>query len=161
MYKRSPFGLTLPELYRHAANNFGDRDFIVYEDIRMSYQEVFSQVKTLAAALTSTYGVVKGDRVAVSMRNFPEWCIAFMAATAIGAIAVPTNSLWNEVELEYGMNNSGTKVCSPSCLCCSYPLPPTLDPFPRRLLCATHKSDCLCLISRRMRASIPAGPVRG
>ena len=110
VYKRSPFGLTLPELFAYAAKSYQTREFMVYEDIRVSYAEAFSQVQAVGAALVNDYGVQKGDRVAISMRNYPEWCIAFMAATTIGAIAVPVNSLWNGDELEYGMHDSGTKV---------------------------------------------------
>jgi non-ribosomal peptide synthetase component F len=109
VYKRSPFGLTLRELFAHS-RNFGDRDFIVYEDERYTFEQTFAQVDAIAAALVNTFAVKKGDRVAVSSRNYPEWCIAFMAAASIGAIVVPVNSLWNGEELEYGMNDSGTKV---------------------------------------------------
>jgi long-chain acyl-CoA synthetase len=109
VYKRSPFGLTLPELFAHS-RNFGDRDFIVFEDERFSFEETFKQVDAIGNALVNDFGVKKGDRVAVSSRNYPEWCIAFMAAASVGAIVVPVNSLWNGDELEYGMNDSGAKV---------------------------------------------------
>ena len=109
VYKRSPFGLTLPELFAHS-RNFGDREFLVYEDERFTFEETFAQVDAIGSALVNDYGVEKGDRVAVSSRNYPEWCIAFMAAASVGAIVVPVNSLWNGDELEYGMNDSGTKV---------------------------------------------------
>ena len=59
------------------------------------------------------------------MRNYPEWCIAFMAAATAGAIVVPTNSLWNAGELEYGMQDSGTKVlfCDEVCLLANGTMP--------------------------------------
>ena len=44
------------------------------------------------------------------MRNYPEWPIAFIAITAIGAVAVPMNSLWKSKELKYGLKDSGAKV---------------------------------------------------
>jgi long-chain acyl-CoA synthetase len=109
VYKRSPFGLTLRELCAHS-RKFGDRDFLVYEDERFTFAETFAQVDAIGAALVGKYGVKVGDRVAVSSRNYPEWCIAFLAAASVGAVVVPVNSLWNGAELEYGMNDSGTKV---------------------------------------------------
>lgn len=109
VYKRSPFGLTLRELCAHS-RKFGDRDFLVYENERCTFEETFAHVDAIAAALVGKYGVKKGDRVAVSARNYPEWCIAFLAAACAGAVVVPVNSLWNGGELEYGMNDSGTKV---------------------------------------------------
>ena len=60
--------------------------------------------------LPRDYGVGKGDRVAISMRNFPEWILAFTAVTSIGAIAVAMNALWRPEEMEYGLRDSGAKV---------------------------------------------------
>ncbi len=52
----------------------------------------------------------KGDRVAIAMRNFPEWSIAFWAAAAAGAVVVPLNAWWTGPELEYGLSDSGSVV---------------------------------------------------
>ena len=60
--------------------------------------------------MISEYGVKAGDRIAISMRNFPEWIIAFCATTAIGGIAVAMNSLWNPEEMAYGLKDSGAKL---------------------------------------------------
>jgi len=54
--------------------------------------------------------VKPGDRVALAMKNYPEWCIGYMAAVYCGAVIVPLNSFWTEDELEYGFRDSGTKV---------------------------------------------------
>ena len=61
----------------------------------------------VAQLMTSEYNITSGDRVAISMRNFPEWIIAFCATTSIGGIAVAMNSLWNPDEMAYGLNDSG------------------------------------------------------
>src|SRR3990167_1523798 len=55
-------------------------------------------------------GVAKGDRVALAMRNLPEWPVAFFACVTIGAICVPLNAWWTGHELAYGLADSGTKV---------------------------------------------------
>jgi len=83
---------------------------IVFEDEVMTFAEVQKAVDTLASALANHYGVKKGDRVAICMRNFPEWCVAFLAGHRIGAVLVPMNSWWKEGEMEYGLSDSGTKV---------------------------------------------------
>lgn len=87
----------------------GDRLFIIYEDERVSYDAWFRATATLAAYLQSL-GVQKGDRVALAMRNLPEWPVIFFAAASIGAICVPLNAWWTGQELAYGLANSGTKV---------------------------------------------------
>ena len=87
----------------------GDRLFIIYEDERMSFDEWFRATAKLAAHFQSL-GVKKGDRVALAMRNLPEWPVIFFAATSIGAICVPLNAWWTGQELAYGLADSGTKI---------------------------------------------------
>lgn len=87
-----------------------DLPFIVYEDERLSFEQAWAASQRLAAAMVADYGVEKGDRVAISMRNYPEWILGFMAATSIGAIAVAMNALWQPHEMEYGLKDSGAKL---------------------------------------------------
>ena len=88
----------------------GDATFLVYEDERLTFEDHFRAVTAAASWLAREAGVAKGDRVAVAMRNYPEWSIAFWAAAAIGAIVVPLNAWWTGDELLYGLDDSGTKV---------------------------------------------------
>jgi acyl-CoA synthetase (AMP-forming)/AMP-acid ligase II len=97
----------LRDLYLFAAS-YGDKDCLVYRQQRLSFSEVVGRVLKLADALSTHYGVEKGDRVAIAMRNCPEWCIAFMAITSIGAVAVPMNSWWQGEELAFAMQDSGS-----------------------------------------------------
>ena len=92
-----------------AARMHGDRVFTVYEDERVTYAANARAVATLAAHLASL-GVGKGDRVALAMRNLPEWPVAFFAAVSLGAIIVPLNAWWTGAELAYGLADSGARV---------------------------------------------------
>lgn len=98
----------LPELARHGATH-GDRLFTIYEDERVTYGAWFKAVAALAHELQEM-GVTKGDRVALTMRNLPEWPVVFFAVTSLGAIIVPLNAWWTGSELAYGLKNSGAKV---------------------------------------------------
>lgn len=89
---------------------WADRDFLVYEDERVTFDSFRRAVEHFAGVLIETYGVKKGDRVAIIMRNYPQWPVPFFAALSIGAIAAPMNSWWTGDELEYGLRDSGTKV---------------------------------------------------
>ncbi len=89
---------------RHA-----DRDFLVYEDERITYAEHFAMAATFAKRLKEA-GVQPGDRVAIAMRNLPEWVIAFWSTMALGAIVVPLNAWWTTDELVYGLTDSGSTV---------------------------------------------------
>lgn len=86
-----------------------DRTFLVYENERVTYDAWFRATAALAQHLMSA-GITKGDRVALAMRNLPEWPVAFFAIVSIGAIAVPLNAWWTGQELAYGLKDSGAKL---------------------------------------------------
>ena len=88
----------------------GDATFLVYEDERTNFTEHYGIACTLAHRLQSTFGIAQGDRVAIIMRNLPEWIMAFWGATLAGAIVVPLNAWWSGEELRYGLEDSGSKV---------------------------------------------------
>jgi long-chain acyl-CoA synthetase len=88
----------------------GDNVFLVYEDERTTFAEHYRIACTLAHRLRTTFGVEQGDRVAIIMRNLPEWVMAFWGATLAGAIVVPLNAWWSGEELRYGLEDSGSKV---------------------------------------------------
>jgi long-chain acyl-CoA synthetase len=92
-----------------ASRAHGEKIFLVHEDERVSFEGFFRAVATLAHELAEV-GVVKGDRVAIVMRNIPEWPVAFYAAASLGAILTPLNAWWTGPELEYGLVDSGAKV---------------------------------------------------
>jgi long-chain acyl-CoA synthetase len=87
----------------------GPKTYMVYEGERVSFDAHRGAVLKLAARLQAE-GVVKGDRVAIIMRNLPEWSVAFWAAVLVGAIATPLNAWWTGGELEYGLQDSGAKL---------------------------------------------------
>ena len=92
-----------------AARTHGGADFLVYGAERVSFDAFHRAVAALAEALAAR-GVGKGDRVALAMRNLPEWPVAFMAVAALGAIIVPLNAWWTGEELAFALEDSGTKV---------------------------------------------------
>ncbi len=95
---------SLRELWASARAR-GDSTFLVYEDERWSFADFMAKVDGLAAALVHRYGIVKGDRVAIGMRNYPEWVVAFAAITSIGAISVSLNAWWSEDELDFALED--------------------------------------------------------
>ena len=85
---------------------FGDRTYVVYEDEHHTYAEIGAQVRSLAHHLRDVHGVGHGDRVALAMRNYPEWVVGYWAITSIGAAVVGLNAWWTTPELEYGLHDS-------------------------------------------------------
>ncbi|MDQ2879243.1 MAG: acyl--CoA ligase [Pseudomonadota bacterium] len=92
-----------------AGRAHGDKVFLVHDDERITF-EAFSRAVLALAAQLAADGVAKGDRVAIVMRNIPEWPVAFFAAQLCGAIVTPLNAWWTGAELEYGLVDSGAKM---------------------------------------------------
>ena len=101
---------TIRTILELAEPQFGARDYIVYEDERVTYAAFTRAVEHFAKLLQDQFGIKKGDRIAVIMRNFPQWPVPFFAALSIGAIATPMNSWWTADELEYGLKDCGAKI---------------------------------------------------
>ena len=104
-FKNAP--ATLRTLFAEARS---EAPFIVYQDERMDFAETYAAAARVATVLVRDYGIEPGDRVAISMRNYPEWILSFMAVTSIGGIAVAMNALWRPDEMAFGLADSGAKV---------------------------------------------------
>ncbi len=89
---------------------FGDKDYLVYEGERLSYTETHEVVASVARSLVERFGVKAGDRVAIAMRNYPEWPIAYWATVSIGATVVGMNAWWTGPELAYALEDSQPMV---------------------------------------------------
>lgn len=87
-----------------------DRTFIVFEEERLSFAGHYRAASALSWKLANDYKIQKGDRVAIAMRNYPEWPVAFWATVVIGAVAVPLNAWGTGEDLAFGLNNSGARV---------------------------------------------------
>ena len=89
-----------------AAAERGDTPYFHYDDVTLTYGQAHQQVTAVAAWLAER-GVKKGDRVAVGMRNYPEWALAHWAIQCIGAVTVSLNAWWIAEELKYAFTDSG------------------------------------------------------
>ncbi len=99
----------LGSLYEYSLQ-YSDKTFLVYNEQRLSFLETYKKCQNFAAVLKNHYDIKKGDRVAIYMRNNPEWVIAFMGISYLGAVVVPMNSWWTSAEAEYAINDSGSVV---------------------------------------------------
>lgn len=100
---------SLREIFDQARSH-GDAIFLTYGRERLSFYETFAGADSFAAALVDNYGVQPGDRVAIAMRNYPEWVMAFIGATSVGAVCVPLNSWWTTDELAYAVDDAAPAV---------------------------------------------------
>jgi len=89
---------------RHA-----DKDYLVYGDERLTYSQAHEQVARVANWLCAN-GISHGDRVAIAMRNYPEWLLSYWAIASVGAVSVGMNAWWVAEELEYALRDSQSKL---------------------------------------------------
>lgn len=88
---------------------FAEREFLVYQDERLTYADAHDVVARKVSLLRAL-GVRHGDRVAIGMRNYPEWVTSFWAIQCAGAVAVTLNAWWTGDELAYAFEDSGARV---------------------------------------------------
>ena len=84
----------------------GDKDYLVYGGERYSYADAHARVRALAHHLRTAYGAGPGTRVAISMRNYPEWVLSHWSAISVGAAVVGMNSWWTRPEMEFALADS-------------------------------------------------------
>ncbi len=76
---------TIPEVLHRAVREWGDRDFVVTPDRRMTYAEAEERSRRLAKRMIAA-GMGKGTRVGLYLTYGQEWVIAWLAASRIGAL---------------------------------------------------------------------------
>lgn len=87
-----------------------ESEFIVYEDERWTMPQVLDLAGRIGSALVEEWGVAKGDRVALAMRNYPEWIASYVAIVSVGGVVVPLNAWWQRDELWFAIVDSGSRV---------------------------------------------------
>ena len=89
---------------------FDTAPFVTYQGKTLSFADFFAQVDRLRSLLIVQQQIQKGEKIAIAMRNCPEWMIAFVAILGCGAVAVPLNSWGREEELSQGLDDSEAKL---------------------------------------------------
>ncbi|MEY2883524.1 MAG: feruloyl-CoA synthetase, partial [Pseudomonadota bacterium] len=92
-----------------STRQFAERPYLIYEDERLSYAEAHDRVTAIAAWLAAE-GVVPGDRVAIAMRNYPEWLLIYWACVSCGIAVVGMNAWWTAEEMAYALTDSAPRV---------------------------------------------------
>ncbi len=95
---------SLRDLFQMSAG-YADADYLVYQDERWTYAEAHEDVACIANWLVSN-GVKQHDRVAIAMRNYPEYMLAYWGIVSVGAVAVGMNAWWVTDEMEYGLQDA-------------------------------------------------------
>jgi fatty-acyl-CoA synthase len=107
---------TVGQVLTNAARQWPQREALVvrHQDIRLTYEQLNSQVDTLAAAFISI-GLQIGDRIGIWAPNRLEWVLTQFASAKAGLILVNINPAYREIELEYALNQVGCRALVTAC----------------------------------------------
>jgi len=103
---------TLPEMFRITVSRHGERScFTVFEPdrITLSYREALKRIQCVARWLYSK-GIRKGDKVAVTGKNSPEWAVAYLGILFAGATVVPIDYQLKNEETDNLLKASHSKI---------------------------------------------------
>lgn len=108
-----PHAIVVPEqglacILDEAAARHGNREAVVFQNGRITYSQLKDQAEALAASLRRR-GVSTGDRVSIMLPNLPQTFVAFWGVIKAGAVAVMTNPLYMESELQHQIHDAGVK----------------------------------------------------
>ncbi|MFD6269207.1 class I adenylate-forming enzyme family protein [Nocardia asteroides] len=144
---------SLRDLLEHSLR-WGERDYLVTEDRRLSFTEHAAAAGALATALATRYGVGKGDRVGILAANGPDWVIAFWAAQCLGAIPVGYNAWWAPREIAYGLDHA-----TPAVVIADAKRAALLAATGTEIPVLTMETDLPALIAEFAGGELPATPV--
>ena len=105
-YKHAP--VSMRDLWM-MGQGYGDQEYIVYGDERWTFAEAGQLVANFATWL-QTQGIGSGDRVAIALRNYPEWIFAYWGVIAVGGVVVGMNAWWVADEMAYALSDSEPKL---------------------------------------------------
>ena len=103
------YGLSVAQVLETRAAEDPDREFLIFNDRRLTYAQVDARATSLAAALHAL-GIEAGDRIALDLPNWPEFVISVFAAAKLGAVVVPLNPRYTVPELQYMLRHSEAAV---------------------------------------------------
>ena len=101
---------SLAHSFEKTVEEFGNNNFIFFEDESWSYSETNKAANSLANKLVED-GVTHSDRVVLFMENRPDFIISILALNKIGAIGVLINTSLTGKPLIHCINSSDSKKC--------------------------------------------------
>ena len=95
----------LADLFAQRVKQHPNRECLVQDSRRLTYEQVDADAAALATALRDL-GIEASDRIAVDLPNQPEWIVAMLAAARLGAVIVPLNPFLGHRELKYQLRHA-------------------------------------------------------
>ncbi len=102
--------MNLATAFADCAKKHATKIAIFWGETEISYAALLAQSQTVAAHLQTRFGVKPGDRVALWVKNCPEFVPAVFGVLSAGAVVVPINNFLKPAEVAYILNDSGANV---------------------------------------------------
>jgi len=103
------FPATLPEFFQTFCALNAEHEAVVAGDERLTFADLDRISNRIAHGLAAR-GIVKGDRVAIAMRNCPSWILIYMGILKAGGIATLLNGWWEPAEMEHAIRLTEPKL---------------------------------------------------
>ncbi len=101
--------MTIGKLVENQAKKYGDKVFLYWEDMTVTYSQL-NEITNKVANMLYELGIRKGDKVSVFLPNQPEYVYLYLGIPKIGAIIGPVNALFKPREVQYVVNHSEAKI---------------------------------------------------
>ena len=101
---------SLPFYFAHFCAQHGDAIFLVDGDERLSFADTYTAARAVAGALVDGFGLQRGERVGIAMRNAPAWIVTYMGVVMAGGVATLLNGWWQGEELADGIADTETRL---------------------------------------------------
>lgn len=96
--------------FAHFSAEHADKTFLVAGNERLTFAEVHAEALAVARALVDGFGIAKGDRVGIAMRNSPSWIALYMGILIAGGVATLLNGWWQCAELSDAIGDVGCRL---------------------------------------------------
>ena len=101
---------TLREFFLQKVAEHSSKESVIFEDERITFQQLLDRALKVAGLLRDQYGIGKGDRVAIVSRNYPEYISTFWGIQLLGGVAVLVNAWLPQVPLYHSVSHANSKV---------------------------------------------------
>src|ERR1700722_9272790 len=100
---------SIPTLLRDAADRFGDKEALVFGEVRLTFSDLAERALEVTRAAMAI-GIGIGDRVAIWAPNSDAWVVAALGVVGSGAVLVPINTRFKGGEAAHVLRSSGARV---------------------------------------------------
>jgi long-chain acyl-CoA synthetase len=102
--------MNLAIAFAGCAEKHAQKTAVFYGEREISYAELLAQSEKAAALLQNNFGVKPGDRVALWLKNCPEFVVCVFGILGAGAVVVPVNNFLKPAEVNYILNDGEIDV---------------------------------------------------